>query len=691
MKNNDGFENIYSNSFNDDARAVSESELLPIYEGMEFSGDIQPVEDIEITKYEKIKGSEDKNDNQKNDSKKKKTSLKSIFNKHKKQIIAGAIAFLLIVAIVVAVVLIIKTGKNDSPVKTVYSTGESIEIVLENGKEYEIKEADNVAVSEDGMMLYYGSKTDSQTGKFDLKVVDVKSKDSLRKGGAFIENGIDEGWSVNSDGSFVCYTKTENGVKDCYMYSAEEGKSQLVSNNVNEVFLPSQGDVVYFTRKISSVYSLHRMRYGEESVSVYSGISHALFYDSPERFEVLYTVETGKETNVDVYSVTDYDEPKKVCSEISELFANDYEASGNLYYFKKNSSKINWRDFIDDPNYESDAKMTRPVEGDYMVNIGIIFDRYVVDRQAFNAANKAYEAKLLRDSIREELDRIDLGLAVQNAYSCYVYNGMTKELATGLNIENVLCYAPEAAPRIIYAKSAVEVDGKISFDTLVKYAKQEDVSAAVDYVTEKIGNDRALSNECIYSWYDSTRVLSYPVKGYDVEKTTFILGTKDYFYALEDGKLYSNQVTTKEVKSRSLVDSNVTKCEFAEGYLYYFKEEADGKTSLYRCSPSSGKQHLADNVYEYHIIEKEYVLLLCKQSSGAELMNIAVFSEGKYNEIDKDVSLRNFVYNGKSLSYLKNTGSYENFNSGDMYIYNPEDGVQKAKNEVVTIFHISKS
>ncbi|MBP3938005.1 MAG: hypothetical protein IK955_01225, partial [Clostridia bacterium] len=142
MKNNDGFENIYSNSFNDDARAVSESELLPIYEGMEFSGDIQPVEDVKISKYEKIKGSEDKNDNQKNDSKKKKISLKTIFNKHKKQIIAGAIAFLLIVAIVVAVVLIIKTGKNDSPVKTVYSTGESIEIVLENGKEYEIKEAD---------------------------------------------------------------------------------------------------------------------------------------------------------------------------------------------------------------------------------------------------------------------------------------------------------------------------------------------------------------------------------------------------------------------------------------------------------------------------------------------------------------------------------------------------------------------
>ena len=691
MKNNDGLDSIYNNNHNNDARAVSESELLPIYDGMGFSGDIQPVDNIEIPGYEKINYNEDKNDIQKNDSKKKKISIRSILNKHKKQIITGIVALVVIVALIVAIVLIIKNGKNDSPIESVYTVGEKIEIVLEDGKIYEIDNADNVVVSEDGMMLYYSSETDSQIGKYDLKVIDIKSKDALRKGGAFIENGIDEEWSTNADGSFVCYTKTENGVKDCYIYNAEDAKSQLVSNNIKEVFLPSQGDVVYFTRKISSVYSLHRMRYGEEAVSVVSGISHALFYDSPEFFEVLYTVETGKETNVDVYSVKDYDAPKKICSDISEVFANEYEASGNLYYFKKNSSKIDWRDFIDDPDFESDAKMTRPVEGDYMVNKGIIFDRYVLDRQAFNAANRAYEAKLLRDSIREELDRIDVGLAVQNDYSCYVYNGMSKELATGLSIENILAYAPEAAPRIIYAKSAVDVDGKIKFDTLVSLTKEDGVSGAIDYVMEKIGNGNNLSDECIYSWYDSTKVLSYTVKGYDTEKTTFVLGTKDYFYALEDGKLYSNQVTSKEVKARVSVDNSVSKCEFREGYLYYYKEETSGKTALYRYSPSSGKQKLADGIYEYHIIEKDYILLLSKMNADTELMNISVFENGKATVIDRDVSLKNFVYNGKNMSYIKNSGSYDDFVSGDMYTYTPADGVQRAKNKVSKIYYIGKS
>lgn len=690
MKNNDGFSNILNNNHKDDARAVSESELLPIYNGMRFSGDIQPVEDIEISDYEKIENSENTNEKQKNDSNKKKTSIKSIFNKNKKMFIAGAAALFVLVVAVVVVVIVIKNGINESPVAAVYAESDNVVILLENGKTYEINGAEAVKVSEDGMRLYFHTEAESHTDKFDLKVIDVKSKDSLRKGGNIIDLGIDEEWSLSADGSFVCYTKTDSGSKDCYMYSAEKEESKLIAENTNEIFLPEKGDIVYFTRKSGSEFSLHRAHYGEESATVVSGITHALFYDSSEGFEVLYTVKTGKESNVDVYRVTDYDAPQKICSDISELFAKEYEVSGNLYYFKKNSSKIDWRDFIDDPYFENDANMTRPVEGDFMVKKGLIFEIYTLDVYAYNAAVKAYEAKLLRDSIREELDRIDLGLAVQNSYSCYVYNGMTKELATGLNIENILSFAPAAAPRIIYAKSAIEVADKIKFDTLVQYTKSGNVARAIDYVMETVGEQSAVSNECIYSWFDSTKVLSYSVSGYEVSKTMFTLGTKDCFYAIEDGTLYSNQVTTKQVQDKKQIDVNVTKCEFKDGYLYYYKELGPDRFALYRYSPETGKKHLADNIYEYYVVEKEYVILLKKLGADTELMDIAVFSDGEIKSVDKNVSLKNFVYNGKNMSYLKNTGSYENFDSGDMYMYTPEDGVEKVKSKVTKIYFINK-
>ena len=70
MKHNDEFK-IYTNEYDDDARAVKESELLPIYEAMKFSGDLQPLEDIEYSEYEKTEKTDRKNDSQKQEIKKK--------------------------------------------------------------------------------------------------------------------------------------------------------------------------------------------------------------------------------------------------------------------------------------------------------------------------------------------------------------------------------------------------------------------------------------------------------------------------------------------------------------------------------------------------------------------------------------------------------------------------------------------
>ena len=45
MKESDVFRPL-NEEYDDDAQAVSRSELLPIYEAMSFSGDIQPLDDV---------------------------------------------------------------------------------------------------------------------------------------------------------------------------------------------------------------------------------------------------------------------------------------------------------------------------------------------------------------------------------------------------------------------------------------------------------------------------------------------------------------------------------------------------------------------------------------------------------------------------------------------------------------------
>ncbi|MEE0981342.1 MAG: hypothetical protein U0K91_06635, partial [Acutalibacteraceae bacterium] len=372
MKNKEEL-NIYNNEYNDDARAVDESELLPIYDTMNFSGDIQPVEDVLVPDYDISEYSDERTEGQKNDSKKKITPFfavlnrKNKLNKKLKKIIMAVLSVVIVVTVVIsAVAVAIRSGTNTSPVQSVYTADGKNELVLENEKVYSLPEAEEIKISKDGMMLYYSTNTASKTGKFDIKVVNISKKDSLSKEGAYVERGVDEGWKINSDGSFLCYSKTEEGLKNFYIYDAEKGTTESVSTNVEEVFLPQNGDVVYFTRRISSVYSLHRKRIGEDSQNVASEISHVAFYDSEDGSEVLYTAETGKGTDVDIFSVKGFEMPTTVCEDVSEVYINDYTVNGNLYYFKKNYSSIDWRDFINDPYYEKDATLERPSEGDYM-------------------------------------------------------------------------------------------------------------------------------------------------------------------------------------------------------------------------------------------------------------------------------------------------------------------------------------
>ncbi|MEE0981349.1 MAG: hypothetical protein U0K91_06670, partial [Acutalibacteraceae bacterium] len=168
-------------------------------------------------------------------------------------------------------------------------------------------------------------------------------------------------------------------------------------------------------------------------------------------------------------------------------------------------------------------------------------------------------------------------------------------------------------------------------------------------------------------------------------------GSKDYVFAVSGGKLYYNEITEKEVVDAELVDSDVSAFEYKNGYVYYTKEDEAGNTSLYRYSVSGGIEHLADNLYDYFVIEDDYVLILSGQNDGTELMSVAVFEKGKYTEIDKNVSLNNFVYNGKNIAYIKNVGAYDTYSAGDMYTYSPENGVQQIQSDVTAIYYVNKS
>ncbi len=690
MKDKDEFRIYKNDEYDDDAQAVDESELLPIFNTMHFSGDIQPVEDFQIPEYEKIKRTKDRSDSKRADIKKKTNPIFSVLDTVKKRVIAAVSAAVAVVLIVTGIVLGVSGGaQNKSPIMSVYSVGSKLQMLLADGGVYSLPEAEDIKVSKNGMYLYFSKNTTSKTGKFDLRAVNVGKKRSLQKGGSVIDTGVDEGWQVNGDGSLMCYTKTQSGFKTLYLYSAETGKSEQLVSDIEEVFLPSTGDVVYFTRRVGSIYSLHRLRVGEEHQNVASGINYVNFCNSDEGFEVLYTVQTGKSTNVNVYIVRNYEEPREICSNVSEVYANEYKYKGNLYYFTADKSNVNWQDFIHDSYSESDANMKKPLESDYLVEKGFIFKRYVLDTAAYKSAVNKYNAKEKRDEIRNALNQIDLGLSVEDEYTCYVYNGLTtKKLASGVKLDNVMSYSFDGAPRLVYRKSVIAVEDKIQMNKLVEVSSYGGVDNAIDYVLDTIGGSYKLSDDCIYTWYDSTKVLEYNVTGYDVDKTEFVLASSSAMYVLSDGKLYLSKISQAELSNGQLVDSDVTDCTYSDGYLYFTKAITPETLSLYRHSAESGTEHICDDMYLYFAEENDFAVLLTRQQSENELMNIGVFADGKYTLIDTDAGLRSFVYSGKTLAYLKNIGASDLHNAGEMYVYTPEKGAEKLADDVTEILYI---
>ena len=401
--------------------------------------------------------------------------------------------------------------------------------------------------------------------------------------------------------------------------------------------------------------------------------------------EVIYTVKTGTENNVDVYIVSGADDPVTACTNVNEVYANEYECSGNLYYFIKNKSNVNWQDFVADEYYDSDATMEKPVEGDFMIEKGFIFKRYVLDSEAYNNAKIKYEAKLGRDKIREELNKLDLGLAVKDEYTCYVYNSATtQKLATGVVLDNIISNSLHGAPGIVFRKSAIDVNSKITMDKLSSIASSKSVLAAMDYVRNNVVNSYTVSNNCFYSWYDSNKVLEYTVKEYDASKTNFVFGDRNVMYAFSSGKLYYNGITESEISAGKLIDSNVTSYAVADGYLYYYKTSGSALPSLYRFSPDKGTQTLCENVYSYLPIDENYVIILSGNSDNSkDSMSVGVFSADGYKVIDTDVSLTGFTHNGYAFGYLKN-------NNKELYVASLEDGTSKISDGVTDIYYIGE-
>lgn len=640
------------------AQAGCSPGLSSVFEEMKNGVDIQPLEDIMPEKFIEFEDNCSDDGSDAFDAKKGKKRFK------KSKLIRVAVVALLVFAVALgAYCAFFRFDKLSHTAEAIYQKSSAVNIVLENGKTIELDSVNQIKLSDDGKTVVYSQDTSSKTGKYDIRVIDLTRRSSVQNKGSVIAGGIDENWSCTNDGAYVFYVSSEDSSSKCYSYDTKTKKTLLISSGIEEIYAPPIGSVVYYTRSISGKEELYRTAIGEEPEFI-SDVSAVRAFKDEEKLEIFFTVKDASAQDdiaYSLYKITADNTAQKISDGVSEVYLDDYEIGGNLYYFVKSASKLNWKDFVSDPYEEYDSMLQKPDKGDYLVTKGFIFKSTKVDEAAYNDALGTYQKKLVRDDIREALNKLDLGLAVSAEYKVRVYDGSaSREIANGVKLENLLAFAQTGAPRVIFNKTEIDSSKRTDMDKLYSIAAKDGTENAIDYVTGLLGKEYETTSGCKYAKYDGNKVLEYDFSpGYDASKATFLFASKEAVFAAVKSDetsfdLLFSTVSDKAITSSSKIASSVTSFE-ADGESLFYTVKSENGNDLYICGKDGKSQTVCKNCAQYFIIDSGNVIAFKyseKSQNGSG--DVLLYSNGKAEAVDENADLKHFVCKGNNFSYITN-------------------------------------
>lgn len=643
--------------FAEKAQADNSSEHSSLIEEMKNGIDLQPLEDME--KSEMI-AFEDMSAVEKDDSGEQVPDKKQTLKKRVLGVLLTLVA--LCVAAYGGYNAYQRLVNNTNPAAAVYQKGASYYICFENNKKVELSDVVSAKISADGTVMVYSQDTSSKTGKYDIRLIDLTKRKSISKGGSLIVSGTEDEWSAGNDCAYIYYSEIKGSDTQYYAYSVSAKEAYTIAFNADQVFFPPVGDIVYFVKESGSQQDLYRIRLGEKAEHIET-VSAAKSYSDDKKLEVFYTVSAGDQT-YDLYKISGADSAEIVCKGVSEVYLDDYSIGGNLYYCVKSPAALNWSDFVQDAYVDSDAVMQKPDKGDFLDTKGFFIKRTVVNEKAYNAAMREYSEKLVRDEIREELNKLELGVAVASEYKIRVYDGKTnKELASGVKLENIAGFAKTGTPAIVYEKTSIDVSEKIDMDELYTRAKTSSVQDAIDDVLNMIRGKCDITNGYKYSWYNGTKVFEHdfdPV--FDVSKAEFIFVGREGFFASvrnadeKTGEMYYCAVSGGVAKGKKIAEK-VVSYEKNGAKLYVKVSQGENDEALYIMTSDGTNKKITGNYVQFFADSKSSDIILLLSDGGQEALqsvSLAVYDGKKITALDENIDYKHFYFKGGKIAYINN-------------------------------------
>ena len=298
----------------------------------------------------------------------------------------------------------------------------------------------------DGTALAFTALSTDASGKYDLYFCAAGNK----KAPVLLAHGVENQLEMTADAALLYYAKQNEKTRatEHWALTRKTGKSKVFAAAVTALYVPNQGESVYYTKSENRQNALwvyadeknRRLVPSAENVQFFRGASNSeLFYES------------GKA----LYRVDEAHTPRLLGESIAWIIYAHYRAGGNLYFFSESAEKPpHWREVIPDRNALTDSGMTQPKKADYVSIFGYARD--------YELALERYESKLRRDEIRAALDaEIAESYAPKTAYALHVYSaGETRLLCEQVSPDTVSDYRESGTPAAIRQRLTLQKQEK---------------------------------------------------------------------------------------------------------------------------------------------------------------------------------------------------------------------------------------
>lgn len=530
-----------------------------------------------------------------------------------------------------------------------------------------IAEDSIILFSDEGEDLYFTAPSVDGSKTYDL----FHCTDTEKSGASLLATGIENALWIKANGAYAVYQKknaSDNSIAT-YCYSLKEKQHQLVAANVGKVYMPQNGNDLYFTVTEHEQTLLQQYVWGKEVQTLAQGIKTVQLFSDGESRSLFYEVAQEDSALLSLYMLNSANEPQLVAENVQTVLYDSYALVGNLYFYAEaEQALVDWTQIISDKTAESDKLIGEPKRENYPSFFGI-------SRQ-YNEAFSAYQEKLIRDEIRGALNKAQTDESLlPDMVSLYAYNGTTTtQIAASLTADELYELARLGDPKAVYRTVQFAETG-IDLSELGELAGRNTVEDCITYAKETIKNAISLTGLQLAVCRNAA-VETTALEDYDAATTSLRFS--------DDGSLlfslvknvqgtkysaYVASVTGTSLGERQLIDTEISEYQIQGNTLWYIRLEA-GRTvgSLYRWDAGE-KQTIAGMVYTFLCHGDAGVLLLRNYDTSQTYAraDLELYYNGSLRLVDESVAIEYVSSKGiGGIAYIKNISETA---GGELYLY----------------------